>query len=555
MNPFTPKDFQQDLPSEAFIVQTEVQKSDEDIQLDVLFVGAGPASLSSAIHLAQQAKKNQQSLEIGIMEKADQIGGHSLSGAIIKPLVFQWLFPDKKLSELPLRQKVKKEAFYLLSKNRAFPLFMPPGMRSKNHWTGSLCEVVRFLAQEAEKLGVHIFPSFPAEKLLMNSNKIIGVVSKAYGLNKDGSKEGNAEEPTKIFAKAVVLAEGSRGHLTQAYLQQQKIESFYPQTYALGVKEIWEVPQDPQKVFHTLAWPLDSQTFGGSWFYPLGDQKVSLGLVAGLDSPDADLSVHDKLQKLKQHPLFQKYLKGGKCIEWGAKSIPEGGYHALPQRLSGDGVLILGDSAGFVNMASLKGIHYAMASGYYAAQSLYEAVQKQDFSYETLKSYDEKIKKSFIAKDLYPYRNLRQSFHKGLLRGLVKAGLITLSRGRLPLDFKKSQLKTDAEIPRKFPRKLPKAFQSKEGESSSIGLTKSTAVYLSGNQTRDKIPSHLLHKAISDPRLGRFYARMCPAGVYEQKGEQGIVNPPNCIDCKATDVLGPRWTPRERGSGPNYKLM
>ena len=545
MNEFIPKEHQQDLPSDSFIIQQELQKSEEDIHLDVLFVGAGPASLSSAIHLAQLAKKNNQSLEIGVMEKADQVGGHSLSGAIINPLVFRWLFPDKKESELPFRQKIQKEAFYFLSQKKAFPVFMPPGMRSKNYWTASLCEGVRFLAQSAEELGVHIFPSFPAEKLIMKSNQVIGVLSKAYGLNKDGSKEGHAKAPSKIFAKALVLAEGSRGHLTQAYLQQQNIQSFYPQTYALGVKEVWEVPQDPKKVFHTLAWPLDFQTFGGSWFYPLGRRQVSLGLVAGLDSPNANLSVHDELQRLKQHPLFQKYLKGGKCIEWGAKSIPEGGYHALPKRLSGAGVLILGDSAGFVNMASLKGIHYAMASGYYAAQSLYEAFQKKDFSYETLKSYDTKIKNSFIVKDLYPYRNLRQSFHKGLFKGLIKAGLISLSRGRLPLDFKKSQLKSDAEIKKSF----------KTERDQSKGMSKSTAVYLSGNQTRDKIPSHLLHKSMSDSHLGKFYTQMCPAGVYEQRGEQWIVNAPNCIDCKATDILGPRWTPRERGSGPNYKLM
>jgi len=542
MKSFIPKDHQ--VLRESFIARDYKSSSEEAINLDVLFVGAGPASLTSAIHLARWAQKKAEKLEIGVVEKADQIGGHSLSGAVIKPLVFDWLFPDKK--ELPFRRPVKKEAFYFLTKKRAIPFPTPPGMRSKNYWTASLCEVVRFLAKEAEELGVYLFPSYPAEKLIMENNKVKGILSKAYGINKDGSKEGNYEAPTEILAKTVVLSEGSRGHLTQAYLEDQKIKSHYPQTYALGVKELWEVKKDPDKVFHTIAWPLDSKTFGGSWFYPLGKNQISLGLVVGLDSPQADLSVHDKLQEMKKHPLFQKHLKGGECIEWGAKTIPEGGYHALPKNLSGDNLLIIGDSAGFVNMASLKGIHYAMASGYYAAESLMVAFEKQDFSREVLKSYDKTIKESFIGKDLYQYRNLRQSFHKGLWSGLFKAGLITFTKGRLPLDLKPTKLKSDAEVPRQF-KTLSKAVQADS-------LTKQDAVFLSGNKTRDKIPSHLLQETVPEP-VGLFYERMCPAAVYEQKGEKLTVNSPNCIDCKATDILGPRWTPRERGSGSNYKTM
>ena len=543
--PFIPKDYQVHQFNESLILRNHKASSDESLKLDVLFVGAGPASLSSAIQLARWSQKEKKQLEIGVIEKADQIGGHSLSGAIVNPMVFKWLFPDKKEEELPFKVPVKKESFYFLTEKIAFPLPTPPGMKSKNYWTASICEIVRFLAKEAEALGVYLFPSYPAEKLILNGNKVQGILSKEYGVNKDGSKEGNYEASTEIFAKTVVLSEGSRGHLTQAYLQDQNIKSSYPQTYALGVKEIWEVEQDPDRVFHTLAWPLDSQTFGGSWFYPLGNKQVSLGLVVGLDSAHANLSAHDELQKMKEHPLFKKYLKNGKCLEWGAKTIPEGGYHALPERLSGDSLLMIGDSAGFVNMASLKGIHYAMASGYYAAESLITAFEKEDFSKESLKSYDKKIKNSFIIKDLYKSRNLRQSFHKGLFSGLIKAGLITLSRAYLPFDFKKSQLKTDAEVPRSF----------KKDNSSHTGLSKQSAVYLSGNKTRDKIPSHLINSKSTPKELATFYEKMCPAAVYEQKEEALIINSPNCIDCKATDILGPRWTPRERGSGPNYQNM
>ena len=317
MSDFIPKDHQAPFPAKDFIIQTEKRPNEDSIELDVLFVGAGPASFSSAIRLAQLAKSKNQDIEIGIMEKADQIGGHTLSGAVINPVVFKWLFPDKAETELPFRKKVEREAFYLLTCKKAFPLPMPPGMRAKSCWTASLCEAVRFLAKTAEEMGVHIFTSFPAEKLLMNQGQIIGVVSKAYGLNKDGSKTDNAEPASQIFSKVVVLAEGSRGHLTQAYMQNQNISSLYPQTYALGVKEIWEVKTEPDKIFHSMGWPLDSKTFGGSWFYPLGKGLVSVGLVAGLDSPSAQLSVHDELQKMKSHSLFKQYLEGGKCVEWG----------------------------------------------------------------------------------------------------------------------------------------------------------------------------------------------------------------------------------------------
>ena len=290
---------------------------------------------------------------------------------------------------------------------------------------------------------------------------------------------------------------------------------------------------------------MESHTFGGSWLYPLGNGTVSLGLVVGLDSVSADASVHDQLQALKEHKLFANILKDGKCLEWGAKTIPEGGYHSLPERLHGDGVLIVGDSAGFVNMASLKGIHYAMASGYFAAETLMEAFNKNDFSKEILKSYDEKIKNSFIAKDLYKTRNLRQSFHKGLLRGLIKAGVATITGGMLPKDFKDGELSPDAHIKKTLENKT----------LSHNGYKKVDAVYLSGNKTRDKIPSHLLTKENVPEPIARFYENLCPAGVYEYKDGKLIVNAPNCVDCKATDILGPRWTPRERSSGPNYKLM
>ncbi len=544
MNEFSPFEYQKPLNPSDHILEFNEKPNENSIELDVLFVGAGTASLSGAIKLADLATKQGKELQIGIMEKAEQLGGHTLSGAVINPMIFKWLFPEKKEEELPFRKKVTKEKFRFLFKNLSLPLPIPPGMKAKGCYTASLCEVVKWLGSEAEKKGIHIFTSYPGDKLLTKNNKVIGIRSKPFGLNKDGGKTANHDLATDIFAKTVILSEGTRGHLTQSYLKQQNIKSKYPQTYALGVKEVWEVQKEPQSILHTIAWPLSQNTFGGSWLYPLGNNLVSLGLVVGLDSPSADLSVHDQLQVLKEHPLFTSLLKGGRCIEWGAKTIPEGGYHALPERLYGDGLLIVGDSAGFVNMASLKGVHYAMASGYFAAETLMKAFEKNDFTSETLKIYNDKIQNSFIKKDLFKYRNLRQSFHKGLFMGLIKAVIITLTSGRWPSDFKSGQLKSDSKIKKTL----------KETYLIHKGHKKTDAVYLSGNKTRDQIPSHLHFKGKVPKPIGHFYEKMCPAGVYEQK-EDLVVQAPNCIDCKATDVLGPRWTPRERGSGPNYKLM
>lgn len=545
MQNFIASDYQTPWNELDFIVQVDPNnKTSDDMTMDVLFVGAGPASLTSAIRLADLAKAQGQSLQIGIMEKADQLGGHSLSGAVINPLVFQWLFPDKNIEDFPFKKKVTKESFFYLNHKQAYRLPIPPGMRAKGHYTASLCEVVRYLGREAEQRGIHIFTSFPVQKLLMCKNQVVGVQSKAYGLNKDGTKEQNSQDPEQVFAKIVVLAEGSRGHLTQTYLKQQNIKSVYPQTYALGVKEIWEVQKQPEGILHTIAWPLDNASFGGSWLYPLEKNLVSLGLVVGLDSPKGDLSVHDKLQELKTHPLFAKYLKGGRVIEWGAKTIPEGGYHALPTRWHGDGIMLIGDSVGLVNMASLKGIHYAMASGYYAAKTILQALKDQDFSETKLQAYKQQVQNSFIYKDLYKYRNLRQSFHKGLWRGLINAAWITITQGRFPRDFKGKDLKSDNKITKNQVQE--QVLKSK--------LDKLSAVYLSGNKTRDKIPSHLILKDSLPKAVTHFYEKLCPAGVYENKSGF-IVNSTNCIDCKATDILGPRWTPRERGSGPNYKNM
>lgn len=545
MKSFLPSDYQPPFDFTNYIIDSPENTEEENLELDVLYVGAGPAALSSAIKLSDLAKSKGKELQIGIVEKAKQLGGHTLSGALLNPIILKKLFPHISEGDLPLREKVKKERFYFLSRNRAFPLPIPPGMSNKNNRTASLCEVVRWLGKEAEKRGIYIFTSSTAEKLLMKKNKVVGIKTAPTGWNKNGSKENFFNPGTIIFAKTVVLSEGSRGHLTKSWLLKTNVKSRYPQTYALGVKEIWQIKTKCQTAFHTIGWPLPYNTFGGSWFYSLGDNLVSLGLIAGLDSPEGDLSVHDKLQVMKSHPLFAGLLKGGKCLEWGAKTLPEGGWHALPEKLSGNGVLLIGDSAGFINMATLKGVHYAMASGIFAAEILSEAVEKNNFSEDFFKKYDQKIQNSFIKKELYKSRNLRQSFQKGLFQGLLRAGLITFSNGWWPRDFRKNFLQSDNQVQKIF----------KKFSRDIFPFSKTDGVYLSGNRTRDQIPSHLKTKTGLPKQLLQFYEKICPAGVYEEKEGKLVVNAPNCVDCKATDVLGPHWQPREGGSGPEYRLM
>jgi electron-transferring-flavoprotein dehydrogenase len=331
--------------------------------------------------------------------------------------------------------------------------------------------------------------------------------------------------------------------LAQGYLNWQKITSKSPQIFALGVKELWRVKKQPEKVTHTLGWPLPQNAFGGSWLYPVGEDMVSFGLVAGLDYKEHNLDVHALLQKLKSHPFFKQYLEGGEILEWGAKTIPEGGLHAIPEKISGDGVLMVGDAVGFVNVPALKGIHYAMESGMLAAETAFEALMKKDTSAKTLTSYDEKIRSSFIWSDLKKVRNMRFAFKDGFWTGSVKAALMTATMGAFPGD--PSQFHEDAE-------------ENKSTGTDPIqnpGLSKVDAVYLSGNKTRDDIPSHLTVGKDIPKHVAEMYAAMCPAGVYELKDDKLVVNAPNCVDCKATDVLGPRWQPREGGSGPDYKMM
>lgn len=540
------------LPAGRFIVADSPDA--EAVPMDVVFVGGGPAGLAGAIELARLVRKDNEAggalgdIQIAVLEKASSLGEHSLSGAVVNPIAMRELFPDLELGDFPFRSPVEKERVYLLAGQRSLRIPAPPTMWNHGNYIASLCEIVRWLGEKAEAGGVNIFTGFPAASLLVEGDRVRGVRTTPSGLARNGEPGSGYSPATDITARVTVLSEGTRGSLSQAWMQWQNVASENPQIFALGVKEIWETKKPLDAIVHTLGWPVPLSAFGGSFMYPLAPNLVALGLVVGMDYRESGVDVHEMLQRMKLHPIFRQYLDGGEMLEWGAKTIPEGGYYAISKKRAGNGVLIAGDSAGFVEVASLKGIHYAMRSGILAARAIFTALKNDDTSSAGLQEYDRAIDSSYVMRDLYKRRNMRLAFQKyGFFLGGAMASAMIATGGRFP--GWKIPSHNDAEVPRKIE---PAAAFIPDGK---LTFSKLDANFKSGNATRDDIPSHLVVNPEVSGDVADLYAHMCPAGVYERDGDRLIVNPANCIDCKATDVIGPRWTPREGGSGTRYRQM
>jgi electron-transferring-flavoprotein dehydrogenase len=560
-----PSDYQPKIDHTEFLHVPEAGP-DARIDVGVLFVGAGPAGLAGAIRLAQlletapEVKERLGDVPVAVVEKGKYPGAHSVSGAVVNPIAFRRLFPDVPDRELPFRCRVPGEALYLLTETGAIrsPV-MPPTMRNHGNFVASLSEMARWLGERAEGLGVTILSETAAAKALVLDGAVRGVLTGDKGRGRDGSPEANFEPGTEIVAQATVLSEGSAGHIASALVHHFGLTGANPQIYALGVKEVWDVPRPLDRVIHTMGWPLKwgkaAAEFGGSFAYPLGEKQVSIGLVVGLDHVDASLSVHDLLQQLKLHPLIRPILEGGSRAEhgWGARTIPEGGFHALPKQLAMRGALLTGDSAGFVNVPALKGIHYAMWSGITAAETIFSVLKagRDPSALRALAGYDEAVRRSFIWRDLRRVRNMRQAFNAGLLPGAALAGLMTVTRGVFPGGRWTSH--ADATRPVSLgTRTYPKP-------DGKLTFDKLSSVYASGNRTRDTQPNHLWVKTEVPEELGTAWINMCPAGVYEwttdANGAKTLrVNAPNCVQCGAISAKGGRLTPPEGGSGPEYTV-
>jgi electron-transferring-flavoprotein dehydrogenase len=550
--PILPSHFQPELPLDRLILKEK--PSGDAVPMDVIFVGGGPAGLSGAIELAKLVKDDAAKgggvgpIEIGVLEKANDLGEHCLSGAVVNPVSFRELFPDLKDSDFPLRTRVERDRVYMLTESSALRIPAPPPMHNVGNYVASASEIARWLGDKAKELGVNIFTGFPADSLLVEGDQVLGVRTTPAGLDRKGERGVRPYmPPTDLSARVTVLCEGTRGTLTQAFLRWQKIGSPNPQIFALGVKELWETKSVPDAVIHTLGWPLPRQVFGGTWIYPMDKNLISFGVVMGLDYRDSRMDPHGILQSFKNHPLLSRYLEGGELQEWGAKTIPEGGYYAIPERLHGNGLLVCGDAAGFVNVASLKGIHYAMTSGMLAARTIFDALKANDTSPARLGAYDALIRESTIEHDLRKTRNMRLAFKSGFYTGGMKASLMTVTGGAFPGG--KISVEPDADEPRE------PLTNGVDKTKLKFAISKVDAVFRSGNATRDDIPSHLSVGKDVTPEVAEFYHHLCPAGVYELEDGKLTVTPSNCIDCKATDVLGPRWSPREGGSGPRYRRM
>lgn len=544
---------------------------------DVLIIGGGPSGLSTAIHLANTLKKSGANHRILLVEKGSGIGNHILSGAVIKPEVFKELLPEVNFEDIPFDAQVEKDSMLLISEKGSIKApFHPPYMSNKGNYTASLGEICRFLAQKAEEKGVEIYPGFAVNEILYNKEgKVTGAKTIDTGVDHHGNKLDNFQEGSRIEAKLTIFAEGVRGSLTKTLIGKFDLQKDKNnQMYSLGCKELWSVPEGnikPGEVYHTMGYPLNMREFGGGFIYGLKDNRVAVGLVVGLDYPDPTFDVHNAFQIWKTHPKVSKILKGGNMLEYGAKTLPEGGWYALP-KVYVDNALIVGDSAGFLTMPALKGVHLAIQSGILAAETAAGAFAKNDFSENILKTYEEKIKTSRIYKEMYPVRNFRQGFAKGIIPGIFLFGTQLISGGAGISGRIKPH--TDSEETKKLAAYTKKPFKEhfkgKLEFDKVLTFDKATNVYYSGVHHDEEQVPHLhinnpaTFKTVNIAQYGAPCQYFCSAEVYEihtdKNGNQELrIHAENCLHCKTCDIKavgdGITWNVPNGGNGPEYKYM
>jgi electron-transferring-flavoprotein dehydrogenase len=550
-------------PAREFVA-APTDPEDERIEVGVAIVGAGPAGLACAVRLMQLLEGEPELTErlgevpVAVIEKGKVAGAHLLSGANMRPSAMRELFPDLDPSEWPVYQEVTKDGFYVLTERAAVPVKpVPPNFRNHGNYVTSVSKLGRFLAEKAEEAGAYLLTETAADKLLVSDRIVCGVRSGDKGRGRDGEQLANFEPGSDVIARATVLAEGTQGHLTGAAVDYFGLQGIDPQRWELGVKEVWEVERPLDRVIHTLGWPLRKRSkwneVGGSFIYPMGEDKVCIGLVVGLDYTDATFSVHDALQQLKTHPFVRRILEGGKRVAWGAKTIPAGGFFALPRKLAVPGMVIAGDAAGMVNIPELKGIHYAMHAGMYAAEEIVAGVKRDSVNFD---AYDQRVRDSVIGKDLYRSRNMYQALSKGFFSGGALAGAMVMTQGSFPSGRWK-QVPDDEE-----PVEIDGAGRSYPKPDNKYTFDKLSSVFASGNATRDDAPNHVRVQTRVPREIAQTWVSMCPAQVYEIPEDQLTngqpvvdinVTPSNCIQCGAITAKGGRLTPPEGGDGPLYQ--